>query len=486
MNTSAESDKKQTEKGLRISIFEGSFAAVFTALTTGSFLAGYALYLGANDFQLGLVAAFPFLAQAFQVPGALLVEKFKKRKWFNLLGSLFFRSIFLIFVLLPFFPQSRQVKIGIFLLFLSLSSAIANLVAVAWLSWMSDLVPEKRRGRYFGLRNTILGFITMGANFTGAKIIDYFKTGSSGIEYYLPHFISSYFKENPFGFAFSLIFFLAVLFAWMAAFFLARQPEPMMVSHQQVGLIHTLKVPLSDKNFRSLIYFFVYWSFVTGISAPFWTPHMLKNLHLDFYLISLFSILAGVIGLFMQPFWGKAIDKYGNKPVLTFNVVFIFLIPFLWLFATPQNIFPLWVDAVMGGVFWSGFTLASFNVIIALSPRQGRSYYLATIAALNGVVLFTSAALGGIIAQQLGWFRLVFEGQVFLNFHILFVLSGTGRIFGLLFLSKLKEHKSRPTQEMVQEIGYFFFNRLPLGKGTWTLVTWAISTFGIKKKINRR
>ncbi|MCJ7498495.1 MAG: MFS transporter, partial [candidate division Zixibacteria bacterium] len=195
MSTQTELDKKQTEKGLRISIYEGSFAAIFIALTTGPFLAGYALFLGANDFQLGLLVAFPFLAQAFQLPGALVVEKLKQRKKFNLFGSLLFRSIFLIFVLLPFLPQSHHTKIVMFLLFLSLSSAIANLVAVAWLSWMSDLVPEEGRGRYFGFRNTILGFITMGANFAGAKLIDYFKADGSGLSFYMPDFIYEHIKE---------------------------------------------------------------------------------------------------------------------------------------------------------------------------------------------------------------------------------------------------------------------------------------------------
>ena len=481
MNTQTELDKKQTEKGLRVSIYEGSFAAIFIALTTGPFLAGYALFLGANDFQLGLVAAFPFLAQAFQLPGALWVEKFQRRKKFNLWGSLLFRSIFLVFVFLPFFPQSHQTKIGIFLLFLSLSSAIANLVAVAWLSWMSDLVPEERRGRYFGFRNTILGFITLGANFAGAKLIDYFKADSSGIGFYLPDFIYKYLKENTTGFGFAFIFLLAVFSAGVAAFFLTRQPEPKMVSFKEASLTSTLKIPLSDKNFRSLIYFFIYWSFVTGISAPFWTPHMLRNLHLDFYLISLFSIVAGVISLFMQPLWGKAIDKYGNKPVMIFNLFFIFFIPFLWLFVTPENIFPLWIDAVMGGIFWSGFTLASFNVVLALSPQKGRVYYLAAIAATNGLVLFLASALGGVIAQYLSEFRFFFKGQNFVNFHILFVISGIGRIFGLLFLRKIFEPKSRPAREMIEEVGYTFFNRLPLGRETWSLVNWAMSNFGVKK-----
>ncbi len=484
IGTVAELDQRQVDRGLRISIYEGSFAAIFTALTTGPFLAGYALFLGANDFQLGLVAAFPFLAQAFQLLGALGVEKFKGRKKFNLYGSLFFRSIFLIFVFLPFFPQSQKVKIVIFLLILSLSAAVANLVAIAWLSWMSDLVPEQRRGRYFGLRNTVLGFITMAANFGGAKLIDYFRTDPPELNSSLPGFISKYLQQNPTGFAFSLIFLLAVLAAWAAASYLLRQPEPKMVHHPEVNLISTLKIPLSDMNFRRLIYFFIYWSFVTGISAPFWTPHMLKNLHLDFYLISLFSILAGVIALFLQPLWGKAIDRYGNKPVMAFNISFIFLIPFLWLFATPGFIFPLWMDALMGGIFWSGFTLASFNVVLALSPQQGRVYYLAAVAAINGLVLFLASTLGGVIAQHLGDFRLVFKTQTFVNFHVLFVISGVGRIFGLLFLKKLFEPKSRPAREMIEEMGDSFFNRVPLGRETWTLVNWARSTFSFKKRDN--
>jgi hypothetical protein len=32
---------------------------------------------------------------------------------------------------------------------------------VAWLSWMSGLVPEEIRGRFFGLRNSVLGLVTI-------------------------------------------------------------------------------------------------------------------------------------------------------------------------------------------------------------------------------------------------------------------------------------------------------------------------------------
>jgi hypothetical protein len=71
----------------------GAFATVHLILTSGVFLIGYALMLGVNDFQLGLLTALPFLAQMVQPLSALLVGDLKKRKTFILTGSVFFRGI---------------------------------------------------------------------------------------------------------------------------------------------------------------------------------------------------------------------------------------------------------------------------------------------------------------------------------------------------------------------------------------------------------
>ena len=55
---------------LKNSIYDGMFANAFATLTGGVFLTGFALYLGMNEFMIGLVAAMPFMVTVFQLPVA--------------------------------------------------------------------------------------------------------------------------------------------------------------------------------------------------------------------------------------------------------------------------------------------------------------------------------------------------------------------------------------------------------------------------------
>ena len=53
-------------RGLRLSIVEGSLSNIHITVTGGALLTGFALLLGASDFELGLLAALPFVGQLFQ------------------------------------------------------------------------------------------------------------------------------------------------------------------------------------------------------------------------------------------------------------------------------------------------------------------------------------------------------------------------------------------------------------------------------------
>jgi MFS family permease len=216
---------------------------------------------------------------------------------------------------------------------------------------------------------------------------------------------------------------------------------------------------------------------------------MLRNLHLDYYIISIFSIVSGTISLVALPFWGKMIDKYGCKPVLRFNLLFIMFIPYLWFFMTPQNYSLLWVDAIMGGIFWSGFNLAIFTIVLKISPLEGRPYFLASAYFVNGLFTFLASLVGGIIANQLSSFKLQIYSQTLINFHILFLLSALGRIWGVFALGKIVEPKSKPVTQMVSDLGYEFGKKVPGGTRIWGKIEESLGFLGYpmgEKKDNLR
>src|SRR4051794_36006171 len=68
------------QRGLRLSIAEGALSNIHVTVCGGAFVTGFALLLGAGDFELGLIAALPFIGQLFQFVGAYLEERLGERR----------------------------------------------------------------------------------------------------------------------------------------------------------------------------------------------------------------------------------------------------------------------------------------------------------------------------------------------------------------------------------------------------------------------
>jgi len=60
----------QLTDDLKNSIYDDMFANAFATLTGRVFLTGFALYLGMNEFMIGVVASMPFIVTVFQIPAA--------------------------------------------------------------------------------------------------------------------------------------------------------------------------------------------------------------------------------------------------------------------------------------------------------------------------------------------------------------------------------------------------------------------------------
>ena len=100
MENNSQITQDKIKQGLRISTFEGSFAQIHITLTGGMFLTGFALYLGATPFHIGLLAAIPAFLTSFGFVSAYLTNRLTERKNLTVLTSGIGRGLFFIPVVL--------------------------------------------------------------------------------------------------------------------------------------------------------------------------------------------------------------------------------------------------------------------------------------------------------------------------------------------------------------------------------------------------
>jgi MFS family permease len=434
-NTASYFPEREPARSLKISIIEGSFATVHIAITAGALITGYALMLGANDFHLGLLAALNALSTVGAIFSAYLVGLLGHRKKLTIWAATLGRMAWAGLCILPFANMLPGWKLFAFFLITFLANTSVNMANNAWLSWMTDLVPLNRRGSYFGLRSTILGVVTMSANYGAGKLYDVLKGQDLQQQ------------------AFAIIFGVAAISALIAGIILSRQWEPPVKGEKPLPIPELIRLPFINLDFRKLLMFFILWSMSTAVASPFFSAHMIKNLHMPYAVIAYYSIIAGILNFAFQPIWGRIIDRLGNKPVLIFNMLGIFCLPLFWLFPTPQFYLPIWIDAFLTGLFWPGFSLATFNLLLVTAPEENRTAYLAVQSMATGIAIFAASLVGGWLANSLSGFRLVVLGQTIINFHLLFVFSSICRISLLPLAIRLKEERAQSMGTLIEMVG---------------------------------
>ena len=67
--------EQDVRRGLKLVIADGLASEAMTTLTGGAFIIAMAILLGANNVQLGLIAALPTMVNVFQLISIWLVRR---------------------------------------------------------------------------------------------------------------------------------------------------------------------------------------------------------------------------------------------------------------------------------------------------------------------------------------------------------------------------------------------------------------------------
>jgi hypothetical protein len=136
------------------------------------------------------------------------------------------------------------------------------------------------------------------------------------------------------------------------------------------------------------------------IASPFYTPFMLKRLHLDYLH---FMILVGVVPLAKVatlPLLGRVARRYGARRLLWIAV--LAMAPPAGAWALSHNFAWLLVLQTGSGAAWAAYELATFLLVLEYVPEHQRTGLMTSWNLVSALGQATGSFLGGATLAALG------------------------------------------------------------------------------------
>jgi MFS family permease len=218
-------------------ILDGVLSQVMGSLVGGAFLIGFALALGANNFQIGLLAALPPLGQLMQIPAVFLIRKVGKRKPVVLGFTALSRLVWFAIAAIPLVWVDAGSFSAVAVLVL-LTSGLGTVGGIAWVSWMRDLIPQQIMGRFFSRRMVFTNSVALVASVAAGWLVDRL-TQDGGVP--------------PEGY--SLLFAAGAVLGVLGILVLAKVPEPPSPEQDEGSLADSVRNIASFSAMRQVITF---------------------------------------------------------------------------------------------------------------------------------------------------------------------------------------------------------------------------------------
>lgn len=396
----------KTQKAMQLNTVEGAFAVAAENLAA-PYLALFALALGATPSQIGMLTAFPnLLGNILQIPFGLLAERMKDKRILPLVGGYLSRSTWLALAIFPFlFPMEQRVPIVIGLA--SFRLLMANLGVPAWTSLQADLVPKSIRGQYYANRNVVTNTSALLATF-------------------LANFLLR--LEHPTNY--QIIFLIATILGLSATFIFGKIPFEQLPQQKKAPVKESYRKKLKafghsikgQKDFVSYAKSALLWNFGVSLASSLFAVHFVDQMGGRAGSWALFAGVNLASQIFIQRYWGRLADIFGQKNVMTFSGLGAVLVPLLW-FIAPTLWFPIVINMV-NGFAWGGYNLAAFNLLLEITPDDNRTVYVGVYNTLMGLATTLGPLVGGFAAEIFG-LRAIFFTSFILRALGLFVFERT-------------------------------------------------------------
>ena len=356
-----------------------SFASVMTILPL------YLSHLTTSTILIGLIPALANTGWTLpQLFTANYVGRLPRKKPYILAISINERLPFLLLALsILWLPQAPVgFSLTIFFVLIGVYSFSGGLTGVAWQDYIAKLIPQRRRGIFFGIANSLGGVL-----------------GALGA--YISRFIL---ERHPFPTSFALCFLLAFAATSLSWIFFALAKEPARpsakppISYRE----YWRRLPAilrQDKNFTLYL-----WSramiLLGNMGGGFITVYAMSRLQLPDRTAGWFTaaLLAGQA--ISNPLLGHLGDRRGHKLVIELSTIIWALAMALSLVANSVAWFLL--IFALTGCASSGW-LSSMSITFEFCTPEDRPTYIGLTNTLLWPILTLTPLLGGWLAGRMGY-----------------------------------------------------------------------------------
>ena len=403
-------------------------------------------FLGAGDFEYGVMTAIPLAAAVFQIPFSQLVSRTHKRKKYILTFGLISRMLWLLFGLIPFvLPMDpKWLRLWTVLLLLSFSSIGGSMINVCWFPWMADIVPVSIRGRWMSRRDAIVQIFNV----------------LFGL------FVSFLLDTVPGAVKYTIVFTLGGVFGMLDMLMFSFVEEVYSTPPVKTSIVKSIGAVLRDRVFMRFTIFWTAWCFTANMSGMYISRYALNEIGMTNTQVTIFgSITASFVTMIAIAQWGKIMDRYGCKPVMLVCGLVASLTQGFFLFASYGQVWMMIAHNFLGAMFWCGSNLAATSMQLTYSPDDRRPSYIAVFSCVTSLLgSFAGVMVGGALLDWLESIGVPGMGG-FDRYKILIAVAITLRfLMVVLLVPKMENDRDKTTKDMLHD--FSFFLRRKIGKKT--------------------
>lgn len=365
---------KETRKNLRLVILGVVIGNVSFTITGGTALTGYIKALGASDFVYSVLLAMPYVAKFMQLVTSYILERTRKRRELMLVFGLISRLSWIPVALVPYFvPAGQEVlRIWVILVLVLLLSCMGGFIDSSFNSLLPDIVPMRIRGRYFAARQRMMMVTGILAGLLISLLLDAFTADGSLTGYTIVFVLVGIFGAGD-----------IICFFWVTFPPMAPRPE----GEKRESFPSMFRGVLTNRSYMKVIALWTAWAFAVNICGPFYNVHMLGPMGMSYTEINILSgIVCNLATLLFAGYWGKLMDRYGNKAVIRVFTLLGTFVPALWLFTNSQAIWMVAVAQFLAGMLLPAADLAMQNIYLYQAPEKNRSMYYAVYFCVTQMV----------------------------------------------------------------------------------------------------